>query len=316
MEGLPKLPGLDFENRLKQHHTVAHCFDMVNGYRIPRKPPCGIGGDPLKEDSIEFITQDNSAMYDPVLTYGRVKRPPVEPFRPRFVVYDRIVLTFRGFFKQSVPESPKEHYRIRYVNVMYFMEDDTLMVFEPTVRDCGFPQGRIVRRGKVPKNTRMEYYTWKDLNIGIDLELNGVVYHLCDCDEFTKEFLAAQGIELNETEALPVDPYGSTALINRLRPEHKTPSDDDKLRRYLEFQGKVLTFDAVLDETDRPGGECMTYKVFYFLEDDTIAVKELKENQEGRDRFPMLVKRMRLPRNWKQRPGECQRTYLYLSNVH
>lgn len=68
------------------------------------------------------------------------------------------------------------------------------------------------------------------------------------------------------------------------------------------IQIKIYRFNAVLDETDRPHGECMTYKVFYFLEDDTVAVKELPENQEGRDHFPMLLKRTKLPMNWKQRP--------------
>lgn len=48
-------------------------------------------------------------------------------------MYDQVVLTFRGFFKQSVPESAQEHYRIRYVKVLYFMEDDTLTVLEPAV---------------------------------------------------------------------------------------------------------------------------------------------------------------------------------------
>lgn len=61
-----------------------------------------------------------------------------------------------------------------------------------------------------------------------------------------------------------------------------------------------------MDETDRPSGECMTYKIFYFLEDDTVSVKELKENREGRDYFPMLLKRTKLPKNWKQRPGLLQ----------
>lgn len=304
---LPKLPGLDFSNRLRQHHSVSHCFDFRNGYRQPRRPPCGIGGQPLTEDSIAYASttagDTGAAMYDPCLTYGRVRNAPVEPFRPQFVRYDRIVLTFRGFFKQAVPESRAEHYRIRHVNVMYFMEDDTLTVYEPPVRDCGFPQGRLVRRGRALR-TNTEYYTWKHLNIGCDLELNGTVYHLCDCDAFTREFLTAQGIELGDSEALPLDPYTSDKLISSVRPQHQTPSDDDKLRRYLEFQGKVLTFDALLQDerADDEPGDAMTYKVFYYLEDDTIAVKELKENQQGRDRFPMLLKRMRLARNWRQRP--------------
>lgn len=60
----------------------------------------------------------------------------------------------------------------------------------------------------------------------------------------------------------------------------------------------------MLDETDRPFGELITYKLFYFLEDDTLAIKELKENQEGRDHFSMLLKRTKLPKNWKKKPAE------------
>lgn len=62
MEGLPKLPGLDFENRLKLNHHVAHSFDLVNGYRIPRTPPLGIGKDVLNEDSIAYIKRNDSTL--------------------------------------------------------------------------------------------------------------------------------------------------------------------------------------------------------------------------------------------------------------
>lgn len=68
--------------------------------------------------------------YDPILTYGRVKHPPVAPFRPHYVIYDKKVLKFMGFFKQCCADSPKEYYRIRYVNIFYFLEDDSLTVIE------------------------------------------------------------------------------------------------------------------------------------------------------------------------------------------
>lgn len=71
--------------------------------------------------------------YDPILTYGRLRHPRVEPFRPHYVHYDKVVLTFHGFFRQNVIESVVEQQRIRYVNVMYFMEDDTITIMEPTI---------------------------------------------------------------------------------------------------------------------------------------------------------------------------------------
>jgi EF-hand domain-containing protein 1 len=86
--------------------------------------------------------------------------------------------------------------------------------------------------------------------------------------------------------------------------QHKTPSSDDKLRRFLEFSGMVLTFDCMLDETDRPGGELISFKLYYYLEDDSVAIKELPENQQGRDGFAMLLKRTKLPKNWQKKPAD------------
>jgi DUF1126 PH-like domain len=84
----------------------------------------------------------------------------------------------------------------------------------------------------------------------------------------------------------------------------KTPSStsDDKLRRFIEYSGMVLSFDSVLDETDRPGGELITFKLYFYLEDDTVAIKELPENQQGRDGFSLLLKRTKLPKNWQKKP--------------
>jgi EF-hand domain-containing protein 1 len=72
--------------------------------------------------------------YDPQLIYGRVKTQQVEPFRPHYVIYDKKTLKFSGYFRQHVPESRTEHYRTRYVNIFYYLEDDTLEVIEPVVK--------------------------------------------------------------------------------------------------------------------------------------------------------------------------------------
>lgn len=74
-----------------------------------------------------------------MLTYGIVSKPHVPPFRPKFVLNDKIVLTFNGFFRQHIVEPNHRSYdRIRYVNVMYFMEDDTITVMEPPVVVCAY----------------------------------------------------------------------------------------------------------------------------------------------------------------------------------
>lgn len=55
------------------------------------------------------------------------------------------------------------------MNIIYFLEDDTLCVIEPVVENAGFQQGKLVRREKIPKNAKGDTFIWKDLNVGIDV---------------------------------------------------------------------------------------------------------------------------------------------------
>ena len=52
------------------------------------------------------------------------------------------VLRFYGWLKQTVHESQLEHYRVRHVKLYYYLEDDSIEIIEPHVRDSGMPQGR------------------------------------------------------------------------------------------------------------------------------------------------------------------------------
>jgi hypothetical protein len=53
------------------------------------------------------------------------------------------VLRFKGYFKESVPESSAEFYRVRYVDVFYYLEDDSMAVVEPRIENSGLSQGLI-----------------------------------------------------------------------------------------------------------------------------------------------------------------------------
>lgn len=102
------------------------------------------------------------------MTYGRVRDYGLNQFLPRYVLYEKKCLNFKGFFREGVFNSPDEHYRIRKVNLIYYLEDDTISVIEPAVENSGLRQGRIVRRSKILKNNIGDIYNWKDLNVGID----------------------------------------------------------------------------------------------------------------------------------------------------
>lgn len=87
---------------------------------------------------------------------------------------------------ERVQTSPDEEFRVRSVVIKYFLEDDTMLVYEPTVENSGLQQGMRLKRQRIPKTKDGAYYLWTDLNIGVDLEIFGVKYHITQCDAFTK----------------------------------------------------------------------------------------------------------------------------------
>lgn len=154
------LPYLNYQNRLKANHGVPHCLDMCNGFRVatgPKQRPddrtngwndAALYVSHTHPFPIIFLIESSSiCRYDPLLTYGIISKPFVPPFRPKYVLNDNIVLTFNGFFRQHIVEPNYSYDRIRYVNVMYFMEDDTITVMEPPVmvRTCRFTESINIR---------------------------------------------------------------------------------------------------------------------------------------------------------------------------
>jgi hypothetical protein len=211
------------------------------------------------------------------------------------------VLLFHAYFKQTVHESPDEHFRVRPVKVYYYLEDDSISVVEPLVPNSGIPQGKLIKRQQLPKDEFGATWHWKDLNLGIDVTFYGKMFHIYDCDKWTYEFMSSEGIELSAREPCPSDPY----TTSRQQPlnAYSTPSDNDKLKQFLELDRKVLCFHCLWDDRDSMFGEIRPYVLHYYLVDDTIEVREVHEANDGRDPFPVLVCRQRLPKNRKAIPA-------------
>lgn len=100
---------------------------------MPKISYCGIGGKELATNTVKYLADRDPVRFDPSLTYGRTKSPALPQFIPHYVLYDQKCLTFKAFFRHSVVESPIEFFRVRYVNIIYFLEDDTITVMEPKI---------------------------------------------------------------------------------------------------------------------------------------------------------------------------------------
>lgn len=101
----------------------------------------------------------------------------------------------------------------------------------------------MIRKGRIPKTNRGDYWHWKDFNVGQDVCFYGIVFHTVDCDTFTREYMLSQGLVMKEAEEMPPDPCMQDRMFYEITHQTVPKSDDatdDKLRRFLEYDGKIL----------------------------------------------------------------------------
>ncbi|NXK91004.1 EFHC1 protein, partial [Formicarius rufipectus] len=271
----------------------SHTLGFRNGYAFTQLPREGVGGETLYPNLLSQAQLDDLCTQGPTLTYGPARKSAPPPFMPSYVAFDKQVLKFDAYFQEEVHTSPEEHYRVRQVGIYYYLEDDSMCIIEPVVKNSGLMQGKLMKRHRVPKNDQGDYYHWKDLNLATNITIYGRTYRLVNCDSFTKVFMESQGIELNPPEELVSDPY-----MERRMPVQKPimPSDPDPLWQFLTYDTKVLRFYAIWDDTNQPFGDQHRCIIHYFLADDTVEVREVYRRNDGRDPFPVLMKRQRLPK--------------------
>jgi hypothetical protein len=77
----------------------------------------------------------------------------------------------------------------------------------------------------------------------------------------------------------------------------------DMREKFLKYANKVLRFYAQWDDRGSMFGQKLEYVLNYYLQDDKIEVLETKSSNSGRDPFPKLVKKQRIPRSFKGVPS-------------
>ncbi|XP_073214994.1 EF-hand domain-containing family member C2 isoform X3 [Lepidochelys kempii] len=284
---LPLLPGNSFNRSLgkekfhkSQHWGYCNKIAMLVGEDKP-----GIGGEPLRGQKLK-----------PKYT---VFPRGVGSDAPSWVAFDKQVLSFDAYFGEEVPEKNQELYRIRHCKIYFYLEDDTIQVVEPQVKNSGIPQGTIVRRHRIPLPPPNEdqFYTVDYFNINTEVIFYAQRYKIVDCDQFTKNFLRKLGVRLNPPAYHPEDPYTRARQkiadsMKPLRPYERF----DTLRQFLEYDGHVLRFYCMWDDTESMFGDPRELILHYFLADDTIEIKEVIPVNSGRDAVPLFLNRKKLPK--------------------
>lgn len=112
-------------------------------------------------------------------------------------------------------ENPNENFRVRKCTIYYYLDDDTLHINEKKIENSGLTQGVFLKRHQVPKPDGSGNYSYRDLNLGINIDVYGRVFRIVDCDDFTRKFFNNEGLQLNAPEAIPNDTFAHTrAMIN------------------------------------------------------------------------------------------------------
>lgn len=216
---------------------------------------------------------------------------------PSWRVYEKQMLRFFGYFKEPLYES-KTPYQIRKIKMIYYLEDDTIQITEPR-SDSGIMKGCLVSRQRIskPRPFATDHVTLLDLNVDQLITLLDRVYHITDCDSYTRSFLQRLGIAVPKSVDIPVDP--TTELRRRAKesmmPKHPFPKDF-RFAQFLEKDRKVLRFSGYWDDTRSLNGDVRVLDVLYHTADDTVEIKEKLPLNSGRQSNGMFLKRGKLPR--------------------
>ncbi|KAJ3101076.1 EF-hand domain-containing member C2 [Phlyctochytrium planicorne] len=290
---LPFLPGHKFELEKYdlRNHRKSHAFDYCNTVPVFRGEATGIGGLPLNG-------QDASKIHSSVDIYPHSDR--LGENVPAWVAFDRKVLRFYAYFQEAVNEKREEQYRVRKVNIYFYLEDDTIHVSEPKTPNSGIPQGTLIRRHRIPKSESNtgQHYIVTDLNVDKEVTFYSRTFKIVGCDDFTREFLTHLTVEVPQNDTFPQDPYEAhrNEMLARMKPTRPS-QPKSSLKKFLENDRRVLRFYCVWDDTNSVFGDVRHMVVHYYLSDDTIEIRESIPANSGRETNTLFLRRCRLPKH-------------------
>ncbi|XP_035706892.1 EF-hand domain-containing family member C2-like [Folsomia candida] len=207
--------------------------------------------------------------------------------RPSWLVHCGKILRFFAFYQEPIPESMIENYRIHQCEIRYFLDDGTIEVIEPKTFDPGFPQGRIIRRHKIPypRPAHNATYSLEDLDVGCQVTFYGKTFFISGVDDATRVHLnRKEGRQVLANLEMPEDLYTNwrkDRIFSLFSRKGSINLESEKAKKFIANTGKVLRFWAYWDNRCEYGGELKKYIFHYFLQDDTVEIKEIVDPEGG-----------------------------------
>eukprot|EP00965_Chrysotila_dentata_P197485 6178215-Pleurochrysis_carterae.AAC.2 len=149
---LPFLPGNGFKDPTQTNFHKKQIFDVKGGIPTVREPAPRNSPPPANASFSAASYGGKGAMMDSVVSKGAAPADDTKAV-PAWVAFDRKVLRFNCYFKESVHESRLENYRIRNCVLYYYLEDDSMHISEPKIENSGIPQALAHTHTHTQKNT-------------------------------------------------------------------------------------------------------------------------------------------------------------------
>lgn len=247
---------------------------------------------------------------------------------PPFLEHDRRVLLFNAYYEENVLQSAVEDRRVLVSEIYFYVEDGTMEIIQTKQENSGIPQGVFLRRSKVAKPGSSRFYQIDDLKIGNEVMIYGRKFHIVNCNGSTKDYVLEHhdwGLKDVEPLPLPRDHF-SESIKAKMRRESGVPGVDRKRKMndlklvmesmlgkessimdrgmFLECGTDALCFHVIWDDRERLYGDIQYFRLFYYLADDSIEImRSQAKNNDGRDSFPKLLKRSKLPKSGRLHAG-------------
>lgn len=271
---------------------------------------------------------DVSGRYSIARKVADLEKNPVRPLPfcptsalPPFLEHDRRLLVFYAYFEEDVPESALETMRVHICEICFYVEDGTLEIRKTKQENSGMPHGVFLSRRRVPKNGDCSsYFTVDDMKIGNTVKIYGREFHIVGCNESTKSFVTIHHGWSEEdvvSQPLPADRFSEhnkekmmresgVPGVNRNRKMHelkefmetamgKHTSLADR-GMFLECGQSALSFHVVWDDRERLYGDIQSFKLSYYLADNTVEIITLRAIGELKNAASKFLNRCKLPK--------------------
>jgi len=147
-------------------------FNMTDSEpAIPQMKPPEYKGYGTEEDSL------GSFLY-------LINKVPKIDFK-KFMENDGLNLRFLAKFINPASEDKNRRFILTY-----YMNNDTISVFEKFERNSGFVGGKFLERCRIMNPATQQWFKAEDLKVGANLNINKYDFELIEADNFTLEFMA------------------------------------------------------------------------------------------------------------------------------